>query len=154
MPNMSPLFTRLSRWRRLFSFPSLCVLSDALYLCVCVCVCVWCVVCGVCVVCCRGCVWLWLCVSEKGKVRRNSSGGFSDSYAQIVSYTCFIGAKDKSNHLTVGSLQRFTRRAGVEQLRQVKRMIGGLENMLFSIYYSLKTWQIQWFLSVNLWGTW
>ena len=29
-----------------------------------------------------------------------------DTNAQIVRYTCFIGARDKSNHLTVGSLQR------------------------------------------------
>ena len=57
-----------------------------------------------------------------------------DTNAQIVRYTCFMGAKDTSNNLTVGSLQRFTRRAGVEQLRQVKRMIRGIGNMLFSIY--------------------
>ena len=30
-----------------------------------------------------------------------------DTNAQIVSYNCCMGAKDKSNHLTAGSLQRF-----------------------------------------------
>ena len=30
-----------------------------------------------------------------------------DTNAQIVRKTCFMGARDKSNHLTVGSLQRF-----------------------------------------------
>ena len=84
--------------------------------------CVWCV----CVVCC--------CVS----VRRAKSGetvveASRDTNAQIVRYAFFLGAKDKSDHLTVGSLQRFPRRAGVEQLRQVKPMIRGIGNMLFSI---------------------
>ena len=30
-----------------------------------------------------------------------------DTNAQIVRYTFFMGAKDKSDHLTAGSLQRF-----------------------------------------------
>ena len=57
-----------------------------------------------------------------------------DTDVQIVRYTFFMGAKDKSNHLTAGSLQRFPWITETEQLRQVKRMIKGIGNMLFSIY--------------------
>ena len=35
-----------------------------------------------------------------------------DTNAQIVRYTFFMGAKDKSNHLTGGSLQSFSRITG------------------------------------------
>ena len=53
---------------------------------------------------------------------------------QIVRDTWVSVAKDKSNHPVADSLRSVLRRAGVEQLYQVKRMIGGIGNMLFSIY--------------------
>ena len=59
------------------------------------------------------------CVWKDGErtVSRAKSGetlveASRDTNAQIVRYTFFMGAKDKSNHLTTGSLHRFTRITG------------------------------------------
>ena len=59
------------------------------------------------------------CVWKDGErtVSRSKSGetlvkASRDTNAQIVRYTFFMGAKDKSNHLTAGSFQRFTRITG------------------------------------------
>ena len=59
-----------------------------------------------------------------GKGRRNSGGGILTHKSFVILF--FMGAKDKSNHLTAGSLQRFSRIAETEQPYQVKRMIGGI----------------------------
>ena len=57
---------------------------------------------------------VWSVSGEMGErtVSRAKSGetlveASRDTNAQIVRYTFFMGAKDKSNHLTAGSLQRF-----------------------------------------------
>ena len=47
------------------------------------------------------------------------------SDVQIVRYTWVLVAKDKSNH-PVADFAVSLRRAGVEQLYQVKRVIGGI----------------------------
>ena len=52
---------------------------------------------------------------------------------QIVRYNWVLVAKDKSNHPVAGSLHSVPQRAGVEQLYQVKRMIGAIGNVLLSI---------------------
>ena len=52
---------------------------------------------------------------------------------QIVRYTWVLLAKDKSNHSAADSLRSLLRRAGVVQLYQVKRMIGGIGNMFVSV---------------------
>ena len=64
------------------------------------------------------CMW---CVWKDGErtVSRAKSGetpveASRDTNAQIVRYTFFMGAKDKSNHLTAGSLQRFPRITGAD----------------------------------------
>ena len=49
-------------------------------------------------------------------------------------------ANDSTNHLLTGSL-RFRSEAGREQLYQVKRMIGGIGNMLFSTYSQTLKWE-------------
>ena len=61
--------------------------------------------------------------------------------AQIVSYNWVVVAKDKSNHPVAGSLS--LRRAGVEQLYQVKRMIGGIGNMFVSVAQNVKVMKSQ-----------
>ena len=43
-------------------------------------------------------------------------------------------AEDQPNHLTAGSPAVSPRRAGVEQLHQAKRMIGGIGNVLLSTF--------------------
>ena len=53
---------------------------------------------------------------------------------QDVRETWVWVAKDKSNLRWLVRSAVSLRRAGVEQLYQVKRMIGGIGNMLFSIY--------------------
>ena len=86
--------------------------------CVCVCVCVHVYVyvyvyvyvhVYVCLYVCVECVWK----DGERTVSRAKSGetlveASRDTNAQIVRYTFFMRAKDKSNHLTAGSLQRFT----------------------------------------------
>ena len=67
----------------------------------------------------------------KGSFNRTS---WKVSDVQIVSDTSVLVASDKSNHPVTDSFGVFLRRAGVEQLYQVKRMIGGIGNMLFSIF--------------------
>ena len=81
------------------------------------------------------------CVWKDGErtVSRAKSGetpveASRDTNAQIVRYPFFMGAKDKSNHLTAGSLQRFPTTTGASQLYQAKGMIGESGNMLFSIF--------------------
>ena len=59
----------------------------------------------------------------------------SDIDAQIVRYTRFLEAKDKSNHLVADFLNFFCIEAGVEQFFQVKRMIEGIGDVLFSTYF-------------------
>ena len=88
------------------------------------------------------------CVWKDGErtVRRAKSGetlveASRDTDAQIVRYICFMGAKDKPNNLVAGSLQRFPRITGAQQLRQVKRMIGGIGNVLFSICFQTENMQ-------------
>ena len=56
------------------------------------------------------------------------------SDVQIVRYTWVLVAKDKSNHPWLIPFAVSLRRAGVEQLYQVKRMIGGIGNFLSSIF--------------------
>ena len=51
--------------------------------------------------------WWWWAKSGKTLVEASR-----DTNAQIVRYTFFMGAKDKSNKLTAGSLQRFPRITG------------------------------------------
>ena len=104
-----------------------CVFSGAvyvymymyMYMCMCMCICV-------CAVCCvnseiwkvvrvRQNCWDWK--DGERTVRRAKSGetpveASRDTKPQIVRYTCFMGANDKSNHLTAGSLQRFPRITG------------------------------------------
>ena len=55
---------------------------------------------------------------------------------QIVRYTWVLVSKDKSNHLVADSLRSALRRAGVEQLYQVERMIGGIGNMFVTVMCS------------------
>ena len=66
---------------------------------------------------------------------------------QIVRYTWVFVAKDKSNHPVADSPRR-----ELEQLYQVKRMIGGIGNMLFSIYSQTKNGYHPRGSLVNLWG--
>ena len=106
-----------------------------------------------CVVCVSVCVWK----DGERTVGRAKSGetlveASRDTNAQIVRYTFFMGVKDKSNHLTAGSFQRFPRITGASQLRQVKRMIGGIGNMLFSIYSQTENVQDPRVSLLNLWG--
>ena len=121
------------------------------YVCMCVCVCV--VVCICVSVCVSVCVWK----DGERTVGRAKWGetlveASRDTNAQIVRYTFFMGVKDKSNHLTAGSFQRFPRITGASQLRQVKRMIGGSGNMLFSIYSQTENVQDPRVSLLNLWG--
>ena len=57
---------------------------------------------------------------------------------QIVRYTAVLVAKDKSIHPIWRLIPSavFLRRAGVEQLYQVKGMIGGIGNMFVSVQCS------------------
>ena len=62
---------------------------------------------------CEECVWK----DGERTVSRAKSGetlveASRDTNAQIVRETFFMGAKDKSNHLTAGSLQRFPTTTG------------------------------------------
>ena len=54
-----------------------------------------------------------------------------DTDRQIVRYAWRKEAKNESNNLVAACVPR---RAGIEQLYQVKRMLGGIGNMLFSTY--------------------
>ena len=78
----------------------LCVLFSAVYVYMCMCIYMYM---------CVECVWK----DGERTVSRAKSGetpveASRDTNAQIVRKTCFMGAKDKSNHLTAGSLQRFS----------------------------------------------
>ena len=84
----------------------LCVCVRECVVCAVLCVCVCCVCFVVCL--CVVCVWLSVRRAKSGETLVEVS---RDTNAQIVRHTCFMGAKDKSNNLTVGSLQRFPRRA-------------------------------------------
>ena len=129
----------------------MCVCVYVCGVCVFVCICV--CVCGVCVVCVSVCVWK----DGERTVGRAKWGetlveASRDTNAQIVRYTFFMGVKDKSNHLTAGSFQRFPRITGASQLRQVKRMIGGSGNRLFSIYSQTENVHDPRVSLLNLWG--
>ena len=71
----------------------------------------------------------WLTKPEKRKVKRELW------WRLVAILTCksfvVLGnrAEDQPNHFTAGSTRSFTRRAGVEQLHQAKRMIGGIGNV-------------------------
>ena len=45
--------------------------------------------------------------ARRAKLGETPVEALRDSNAQIVRYSCFMGAKDKSNHLTAGSLRSF-----------------------------------------------
>ena len=65
---------------------------------------------------------------------------------QIVRDSWVLVEKDKSNHAVADSLRGVLTRAGVEQLHQVKRMIGGIWNTFLSTFFSnLKMGKIQGF---------
>ena len=80
----------------------LCVLFSAVYVYMCMCMCMYMYMCV-------ECVWK---DGERTESRAKSGETLveasRDTNAQIVRYTFFMGANDKSNHLTAGSLQRFT----------------------------------------------
>ena len=60
----------------------------------------------------------------------------SDMDAQIVCYIWLLEAKDKSNHLVADSLRQFPHTLlELNRFHQVKRMIGGIGNVLFSTYF-------------------
>ena len=88
-------------------------LCENVYVCVCMCVCMHVCVNSVIYKVFRvrqNCCWDWK--DGERTVRRAKSGetlveASRDTDAQIVRYTFFMGAKDKSNHLTAGSFQRF-----------------------------------------------
>ena len=58
----------------------------------------------------------------------------SDIDAQIVRYTRFLAAKDKSNHLVADFLYVFSLKLELNSFHQVERMIEGIVNMLCSTY--------------------
>ena len=59
----------------------------------------------------------------------------SDNDAQIVRYTRLLEAKDKSNHLVADFFVCFSLKLELSSFHQVKRMIGGIGNTLFSTYF-------------------
>ena len=114
--------------------------------CVCVCDCVLCVVC--CVLCMCACVCVCVCggdvcvVCVERETRGGVSGGGWVGVVFVVRYTRISQLIPSAVSIRIN---------GAQQIRQVKRMIGGLGNMLFSILFSnLKMCKIQGFLSVNL----
>ena len=104
----------VSRVSRVCPCVSVC-LSIFVSLCLCLCVWAWTCACAcVCVclclcLCMCMCVWWWKWWAKSGETLVEAS---RDTNAQIVRETFFMGAKDKSNHLTAGSLQRFPRITG------------------------------------------
>ena len=82
---------------------------------------------------------MWLC----GKTLVDARG---DTDVPIVRYTWVLEAKEQSNHLTAGSFRNLLRVARGEQSVQVKRKIGGLGNVLFSIYSQTEIGNIHGFL--------
>ena len=80
-------------------------------------------------------MYMCLCMCPFRDLESSLSKTSGDTDVQIVRYDCRKGAKDKQNHLTAGSPSTVSLRiTGAQQLHQVKRMIGGIGNMLFSTY--------------------
>ena len=115
-----------------------CVECVSVCVCICVCVCV----CGVSV-----CVWK----DGERTVRRAKSGetpveASRDTNAQIVRETFFMGAKDKSNISRLVPSNVSPRITGASQLRQVRRMVGGIGTCCSRSVLKLKIYKIQGFL--------
>ena len=89
-------------------------------------------------------------------VRRAKSGetlveASRDTNAQIVRYTCFLGAKDKSNHLTAGSLPTFLHNNwNLTALSGKANDWRNREHVVLDLFSNLNMGNIQWLLSVNL----
>ena len=100
------------------------------------------------------------CVWKDGErtVSRAKSGetlgeASRDTNAKIVRYTFFMGAKDESNHLTAGSLQRFPHNNCCLTVLSGKASDWrNREHVVLDLFSNLNMGNIQWLLSVNLWG--
>ena len=75
---------------------------------------------------------------EQGDVREKSGEGSLRYREANRSLHLGMEAKDKSNHLTADSSAVSLRITGAQQLYQVKRMIRGIGNVLFSTYSQTK----------------
>ena len=113
--------------------------SVPLFSAVCTCVCVGVYVCLYMYVCVCVCACFCLCVCGVGKVRK-LWWRLRNTNAQIVRYTFFSCERKTNRTILRLSLQRFSTITVALQLYQVKRMIRGIGNMLFSIFSQTWTW--------------